>query len=315
MSAEYGFVDLRLNNQAGNGEEGFWPSFTDIMTVIVMIFLMSMLVLMIRNMELVAQLRQTMAAEREAAAMARSTSEQKDSLALRLLHAENEISMLQLQLMRSQEQIDDNGKTILAKNQSLNALAEQKVQLQTEISKLNQEKDGLSQKIDLIADELRQNIANYRLQMTENKTLMTDLTQLRANYNDQNRRLNSAQNQIVEQNHLLSQAQEDYSSLKVKYDRLVRPARSARGKFVVEVRFSLLGQTKLIEYRTSNSADFAKVTLDQLHQQLTTLKNTHKDKLYIKIVFPKDSGLSYSEAWSFTNELLKQYDYYHQHKN
>jgi hypothetical protein len=73
MNPDQGFVDLRLNRQEGQTEESFWPSFTDIMTVIVMIFLLAMVVLLIRNMELVDQLRATMEAEREAAALAQAT--------------------------------------------------------------------------------------------------------------------------------------------------------------------------------------------------------------------------------------------------
>mgnify|MGYP006950044336 CR=1 FL=1 len=58
------FIDLRSGNLSS---ESFWPSFTDIMTVIVMIFLLAMVVLLIKNMELVNELRATMEAERNAA--------------------------------------------------------------------------------------------------------------------------------------------------------------------------------------------------------------------------------------------------------
>ena len=58
-----------------------------------------MVILLIRNMELVNELRATMEAERTAAELARSTGEEKDSLALRLVATENELSMLRLQLM------------------------------------------------------------------------------------------------------------------------------------------------------------------------------------------------------------------------
>ena len=51
------FVDLRVDQYDDNTNEGFWPSFTDIMTVIVMIFLLSMVVLQVRNMDLVKQLQ------------------------------------------------------------------------------------------------------------------------------------------------------------------------------------------------------------------------------------------------------------------
>ncbi|MGD8956688.1 MAG: hypothetical protein PVJ03_05090, partial [Chromatiaceae bacterium] len=75
-----GFTDLRLNRGSSDVNEGFWPSFTDIMTVVVMIFLISMVVLLVRNMELVNQLRATMEAERIAAELARATGEEKDTL-------------------------------------------------------------------------------------------------------------------------------------------------------------------------------------------------------------------------------------------
>ena len=39
----YGFTDLRVSHAHGIGnEDSVWPSFTDIMTVIVMIFLMAL---------------------------------------------------------------------------------------------------------------------------------------------------------------------------------------------------------------------------------------------------------------------------------
>jgi uncharacterized protein (DUF1810 family) len=45
-------------------------------------------------------------------------------------------------------------------------------------------------------------------------------------------------------------------------------------------------------------------TLDKLHAG-------HKDDMYVRIIFPDDSGLSYSEAWQMTETLLKKYDYYY----
>ncbi|MCZ7597750.1 MAG: hypothetical protein M5U09_08485 [Gammaproteobacteria bacterium] len=61
----YGFTDLRVSHAHGiANEDSVWPSFTDIMTVIVMIFLMALVVILIRNVNLVAQLRETMQSER-----------------------------------------------------------------------------------------------------------------------------------------------------------------------------------------------------------------------------------------------------------
>ena len=41
------------------------------------------------------------------------------------------------------------------------------------------------------------------------------------------------------------------------------------------------------------------------------MKKQQKNGLYIKVVFPEDSGLSYSAAWKFTSGLHKQYDYHY----
>ena len=35
------------------------------------------------------------------------------------------------------------------------------------------------------------------------------------------------------------------------------------------------------------------------------------DELYVKVVIPDDSGLTYNEAWDFTKTVLTDYDYYY----
>jgi hypothetical protein len=49
-----------------------------------------------------------------------------------------------------------------------------------------------------------------------------------------------------------------------------------------------------------------------LNKRLAKLKDTYAGNLYVKVIIPEDSGLSYSEAWNFTYDLLRNYDYYHQ---
>ena len=61
-----GFIDLRQNPDAATGGDSFWPSFTDIMMVVVMIFMIASTVLMLRNWELVRELRATIEAEHQA---------------------------------------------------------------------------------------------------------------------------------------------------------------------------------------------------------------------------------------------------------
>ena len=64
MSDSNGFIDLRVGHGArGVGDDSVWPSFTVIMTVIVMIFLMALVVIMVRNFELDRQLLSTISAK------------------------------------------------------------------------------------------------------------------------------------------------------------------------------------------------------------------------------------------------------------
>ena len=74
-----GFVDLRIGHgAAGIGDDSVWPSFTDIMTVIVMIFLMTLIVIMVRNFGLSSELLTNITA-REAAMLANHDLAQKNT--------------------------------------------------------------------------------------------------------------------------------------------------------------------------------------------------------------------------------------------
>ena len=66
-----GFVDLRAHHRDTLMDHtSFWPSFTDIMTVVVLIFLLTSIVVIARNWELVENLRTSILAERQAAEQA-----------------------------------------------------------------------------------------------------------------------------------------------------------------------------------------------------------------------------------------------------
>ena len=87
------FVDLR---QGHLSSESFWPSFTDIMMVVVIIFLLTSMLLMVKNWELLDQLRNSMAAEEQAVKIINDTSQENATLEEQLAHAQNEISMLRM---------------------------------------------------------------------------------------------------------------------------------------------------------------------------------------------------------------------------
>ena len=98
----------------------------------------------------------------------------------------------------------------------------------------------------------------------------------------------------------------------MKYDKLVRPARTPRGKYVVEVRKSKSAGAVNLSMKLPGQNEFKAVTESAMHQQLQQLKKKYPKTLYIKIIFPEDSGLSYNEAWTFTQDILTTYDYYYQ---
>ncbi len=66
-----GFIDLRQTPGSGSHtDDSVWPSFTDIMTVVVMIFLMALVGILLKNTDLTSQLKKTIEAEKTAATLA-----------------------------------------------------------------------------------------------------------------------------------------------------------------------------------------------------------------------------------------------------
>lgn len=307
-----GFTDLRMNHQHGQGDDSFWPSFTDIMTVVVMIFLLAMVVVMIRNSELIARLRATMEAERAAAELARATSEEKESLAIRLIEAEQLLSMLRLDMMRVTEQRDEVRRSLSQRTAELSDLQskyrESQATLQATRTKLQQtasrlaqaeeQRDVLQSQLSSTSDELRQS--------------QQQLAALQQQYQQSQQELEQAMASSQAIQSRLAVLGGEYDELKEKYDKLVRPARTPRGKFVVEVKIRKTGRKIQISMKNLADKEFAPVSEKEMHNRLAALKKQYPETLYVKIIFPEDSGLSHTEAWTYTNTLHKLYDYYYQ---
>ncbi|TLS67211.1 hypothetical protein FEF65_07145 [Mariprofundus erugo] len=292
-----GFVDLRLNN-GSQDDESFWPSFTDIMMVIVLIFLLAMLTLLLKNMDLVTQLRSSLEAERTATMQARSTTDINTQLSQRLQHLEEEAAMLRMRLIDLGEENTHTLAQLQASQQAntdlkaaLAALTLRHDTLMAEKSELEKNKAELAANLLQRDQELKERQQQYQLsqdQIAELKSLST--TQL-----DQ-----------------LKKIEAEYASLEVKYNKLIRPARSSLGKYVVMVRYHKQDGQLAIEIKAENDAAFIPVDGTGLHTRLDQLQKEYGKKLYVRIVFPDDSGLSYTEAWNLTESLLRMYDYYYQ---
>ena len=99
------FAPIGQLQTSHSGDNSFWPSFTDIMIVITMIFLMATSLLVVRNWQLVAELRESIVAEQLAAQIIESTSQENVTLEERLANVEQSNSILRLRLLKKDEEL------------------------------------------------------------------------------------------------------------------------------------------------------------------------------------------------------------------
>jgi len=288
------FVDLRRGHLSS---ESFWPSFTDIMMVVVIIFLLTSMLLMVKNWELLDQLRNSMAAEEQAVKIINDTSQENATLEEQLAHAQNEISMLRMQLLQASEQTNQLNVELEDKDRQIVIVLSENEQLKSAVNKNENQITSLSSQISAMNDNLSQ--------------LSIDVEQKQNELDEERQKIIIITQERDSQSRKLSSLEDDFGSLKVKYDKLIKPARTAKGKYVVSVNFERIKGKERIRFKDSGQENYTVVTEKQLHSKLAELKKKHPKKLYIKIVIPKESGLTYSEAWSFMKDLLHKYDYYY----
>jgi chromosome segregation ATPase len=315
------FIDLRRTTGEGTGGDTFWPSFTDIMMVIVMIFMIASTVLVLRNWDLVQELRATIAAEREAEELARSMTETSATLEEQLAQAQHINSEMRMQLMRADENRQSLQEQLSVQQQQILVLTEEQQQLaaslqdsrrvaqlnadrlaraNTELATVNTEYERLKDTHTSMQERLQQVLDELAASEQTSREQAVELAGLRQGYSLSTRQMETLQG--------------EYDELLVKYDRLVRPARSAKGKYVVTVRYWKEDGYYQLRFKDADDKDYSVVTRKELHRRLSKLKEEHAGDLYVKLIIPDDSGLSYNEAWGFTLDILDKYDYYHQDK-
>ena len=99
------FAPIGQLQDSRSGDNSFWPSFTDIMMVITMIFLMATSLLVVRNWQLVAELRESIVAEQLAEQLIESTFLENVTLEERLANAEQSNSILRLRILKKDEEL------------------------------------------------------------------------------------------------------------------------------------------------------------------------------------------------------------------
>jgi len=306
-----GFIDLRRNTDVGTGGDSFWPSFTDIMMVVVMIFMITSTVLMLRNWDLVHELRATIMAEREAEELARSMTETSATLEEQLAQAQHANSELRIRLLQSNESSQSLREKLTATQQQLLALKSEKQQLEASLQQSRRD-------MQLGEDRIAESRAEFDQLTIAHVTLQERLQQIidELKRSEQDNQEQAAELAGLRSGNTLNEEQlallrGEYDELKVKYDKLFKPARSAQGKHVVTVRYWKDGEYYQLRIKDTGEDDYTVVTRKELHMRLSELQKAHAEKLYVKLIIPDDSGLSYNDAWGFTMDILEKYDYYH----
>jgi hypothetical protein len=116
----------------------------------------------------------------------------------------------------------------------------------------------------------------------------------------------------IEYNRQLLSLKGEYDVVKSKYDQLIKPARSAKGKYVAEVYYVKGKDGEVYRFKEPGYKNYQNLSLKEVEKRLDKLKQEKGKDLYVKIIIPKDSGLTYNEAWNFMRSLLQKYDYYYQ---
>ena len=338
-----GFPGTDLDSEREAGSESFWPSFTDIMMVIVMTFLLITVVVILNNWELVNSLKESVTAEKQASAKAQSAlqviqaksveNETLDNRVLRLeaLLRERSVSInaMTASLGASQQQLDK-------KKDQLAMLANKQAATEEELAQLQQQ---LSQQIQARLDaeqaqlQSQQSLVRVKNEKTEQEQQIQDLQNklnkqaeekeavlaaLREQLEASEQSLQSTiadlttlKEKVVNGNQALVSLQGEFTALDKKYQKLLRPARSAKNKHVVKVILEKSGREQRYQVLDQEEAAINTQSRQQLNKILTRLKQEYGNDLYVKIIIPKSSRISHSEAWRFTSDILKQYDYYH----
>ena len=311
-------------------EGAFWPSFTDIMMVVVLIFLLATSLLIVRNWHLVTELQQSMEAEQLAAQMIETTSLENATLEERLINAEQMISILRLRILEKEEQLLAASEKDKQRLQTIKTLQQDKLALQQTIDETRGE---LSQSLVTISEitaesqEFANQLAELRLQLEQEQMRSEGLRQelemasaeiasLSATTEQQRQSIEMLEQEKVEYNRQLLTLKGDYEVVKSKYEQLIKPARSAKGKYVAEVYYvKEKDGKKVTRFKEPADSAYRTLPLAEVEQRLQKLKQEKGQDLYVKIIIPKNSGLTYNEAWNFMKSLLDKYDYYYQETN
>ena len=199
----------------------------------------------------------------------------------------------QAELTRNQKLLSDENTLKLTQEQKIDAL-----------NRLLAEWKSKHDALELTASQREQTIDELRRQQHE---LQSNQTRNQRQSKEETERLKREISSLVDRSVAL---QSEYDILDGKYQKLLRPSRSSKGKTVASVIYTQEG----FQLKNPNDSDYKRVDRVQLNKALSQLKEKFQKDLYVKVIIPENSGLSYNDAWTVTHQLLKKYDYYYQNE-
>jgi hypothetical protein len=265
--------------------------------------------------------------------MIESTSQENATLEERLANAEQSNSILRLRLMKKDEELQLAQSAIREQETSIASLELANRDLQSSLQQTTSQLEAANLEIDAATAQyqdlsrqiaaLNQQLAQQKLadEQTRNQleVARTQIAELSASSTRQQQSISQLtqekallNEEIESYNQQLLTLKGDYETVKSKYEELIKPARSAKGKYIAEVYYVKGQSGEIIRYRQPGDAGYSRLSLAEVEKRLDKLKQEQGENLYVKIIIPKDSGLSYSEAWGFMRNLLVKYDYYYQ---
>jgi chromosome segregation ATPase len=288
MPDKLGFIDLRIGHGAdGIGDESVWPSFTDIMTVIVMIFLMALVVLMVRNLELDRKLVSTMNAQEASMLENQGLVSELDTLEEKvfglqqdLQATEGERENLRLQLLRELQRIELLASDNVGLEQQLAEIIEQRQKLADEKMQLLEQQAVLSgdlqsqketsrvltrQVMDL-AEQGRISGENLEAAAEEKKSLLARIGDLLASNMDLDRQRGEAESRVTDLTETEARLKDKLSEISSQFDTL-KIESASKIDALSDSNLSLTGQLE----RVSGQLEQVKQLLIEEQQQRAAL--------------------------------------------
>ncbi len=142
-------------------EEGFWPSFTDIMMVIVMVFLLVTVAVILNNWTLISELKSSIEAQEVATSLA-DTRQEKN------LNLESKLSQLEAKLLDLNAEYKAKKSNLTAAQEKLTGMEQQLTEKITALQSLDEKLLTLSEKFQLE----KTNLDNTQKKLSEKELLL-----------------------------------------------------------------------------------------------------------------------------------------------